>query len=85
MQISTMSAVKAIQIRNVPDELHRTLRSRAGAAGLSLSDYALGELARAASRPEIAEVLLRAESRSGRAVDTDEIVAAVRSDRDERS
>jgi antitoxin FitA len=33
--------VKTIQIRNVPDATHATLRTRAAAAGVSLSDYAL--------------------------------------------
>ncbi|MGH3557998.1 MAG: FitA-like ribbon-helix-helix domain-containing protein, partial [Mycobacterium sp.] len=38
--------MKVIQIRNVPDEVHRTLRTRAAAAGVSLSDYLLDELVR---------------------------------------
>lgn len=79
-----MLSVKAIQIRNVPEALHRTLRARAAAAGVSLSDYALGELRRAASRPEISEVLQRAGTRSGRTISTSVIVDAVRADRDER-
>src|SRR5260370_40630749 len=33
-----------IQIRNVPDALHRRLKSRAALAGMSLSDYPLGEI-----------------------------------------
>lgn len=82
---SNLFPVKAIQIRNVPEDLHSTLRARAAAAGVSLSDYALGELRRAAGRPEVSEVLRRAESRSGRTVSTDAIVAAVRADRDERA
>lgn len=82
---SNRSPMKAIQIRNVPEDLHSTLRARAAAAGVSLSDYALGELRRAAGRPEISEVLRRAESRSGRPVSTDAIVEAVRADRDERA
>jgi antitoxin FitA len=40
-----------IQIRNVPDEVHRTLRARASAAGQSLSDYLLAEVTRVASVP----------------------------------
>jgi plasmid stability protein len=84
MQSGSIVPVKAIQIRNVPDDLHRTLRARAAAAGMSLSDYALDELRSAASRPEIAEVLRRAETRSGTPPETAEIVAAIRADRDER-
>ena len=33
-----------IQIRNVPDDLHRRLKSRAALEGMSLSDYLLGDL-----------------------------------------
>mgnify|MGYP000185609464 CR=1 FL=1 len=35
---------KMIQIRNVPDELHRKLKARAAKAGMSLSDYLLAEV-----------------------------------------
>ena len=73
--------MKTLQIRNVPDETHRELRTRAAAAGMSLSDYALEELQRAASRPSVAEVLRRAGSRSG-GTSTASIVAAVRAGRD---
>lgn len=72
---------RAIQIRNVPDDLHRTLRARAAAAGLSLSDYLLAEIVRVAERPPVAEILTRAAARSGGAR-LDNIVAAVRSGRD---
>jgi antitoxin FitA len=70
-----------IQIRNVPDEVHLTLRSRASAAGQSLSAYLLAELTRVAERPQVADVLARAGARQGGA-STEEIVAAVRSGRD---
>ncbi len=76
-----MDSVKTIQIRKVPDAVHSALRARAGAAGVSLSDYALAELERVAERPAISDVLRRARSRSGGA-DSGEIVAAVRAGRD---
>jgi hypothetical protein len=41
---------KMIQIRHVPDALHRTLRARAARAGMTLSDYLRAELARAAEQ-----------------------------------
>ena len=41
---------KMIQIRHVPDALHRTLRARAARAGMSLSDYLRAELARTAEQ-----------------------------------
>ena len=56
-----MSAM--IQIRNVPDTLHRRLKSRAALAGMSLSDYLLGELRQVAERPTLDELRARLESR----------------------
>lgn len=73
--------MKTIQVRNVPNEVHRTLRTRAAAAGVSLSDFALGELERAAARPPVAELLQRARARAGGA-ERAAIVAAVRAGRD---
>lgn len=70
-----------IQIRNVPDDIHRTLRSRAAAAGVSLSDYLLAEIVRVAERPSVADVLARAAARHG-GVPMSKIVSAVRSGRD---
>jgi plasmid stability protein len=54
-----------IQIRNVPDGLHRRLKSRAALAGMSLSDYLLGEIREVAERPTIEELRLRLERRAG--------------------
>jgi plasmid stability protein len=76
-----MAPVKTIQVRNVPDDVHRALRSRAAAAGVSLSDLALDELQRVARHPPVAELLKRARSRSG-GPKTEAIVAAVRVGRD---
>lgn len=73
--------MKTIQVRNVPDDVHRTLRTRAAAAGISLSDFALGELERVAQRPPVAEVLQRARGRAGGA-ERASIVAAIREGRD---
>ena len=48
---------KMIQVRNVPDELHRALKVRAAEQGLSLSDYILRELESTAAQPTIPEFL----------------------------
>jgi len=48
-----------IQIRNVPDALHRRLKSRAALAGMSLSDYLLNEIRQAAERPTVSELRAR--------------------------
>jgi len=53
-----------VQIRNVPDELHRRLKSRAALAGMSLSDYLLQEIARVAERPSLDELRARLHSRT---------------------
>jgi len=48
-----------IQIRNVPDALHRRLKSRAALEGKSLSDYLLTELRRVAEQPTVEELRQR--------------------------
>src|SRR5258708_36899363 len=54
-----------IQIRNVPDALHRQLKSRAALAGMSLSDYLLSEIRQVAQRPTLDELRARLERRPG--------------------
>jgi plasmid stability protein len=73
---------RMIQIRNVPDDVHRTLKARAAAEGMSLSDYIKRDLVRAAERPTFAELdaRVRARSRSGMAPAT--TVEAIREIRD---
>jgi antitoxin FitA len=80
-QPGSLGGVKTIQVRNVPDDVHRELRTRAAAAGVSLSDFALNELERAARRPQVADVLARARARAG-GTTTEAVVAAVRTGRD---
>ncbi len=70
-----------IQIRNVPDDVHRALRARAAAAGVSLSNYVLDEIVRVAARPPVADVLARAGTRRSGVTGMD-VVAAVRDGRD---
>ena len=54
---------RMIQVRNVPEALHRILRARAANAGMSLSDYLLGELREIAERPTLTEFRQRLHSR----------------------
>ena len=54
---------KMVQIRNVPDALHRTLKARAALSGRTLSDYLLAELERLAARPTREEMLARLHRR----------------------
>jgi antitoxin FitA len=57
------SMARMIQVRNVPDALHRSLKARAAMAGMSLSDYLLGELREIAERPTLAEFRERLHKR----------------------
>ena len=72
-----------IQIRNVPDALHRQLKSRAALAGMSLSDYLLSEIREVAARPTVAELRARLERRSATAPSITP-AQAVRAERDRR-
>jgi plasmid stability protein len=72
---------KAVQIRDVPDDTIAVLRSRAAAAGMSMSEYLRSELVSMAARPTIAEVLARARTRHG-GVPRGEIVRVIREMRD---
>jgi antitoxin FitA len=53
-----------VQIRNVPEALHRQLKSRAALAGMSLSDYLLDEIRQVAERPTIDELRARLRDRT---------------------
>lgn len=53
-----------IQIRNVPDDLHRRLKARAAMAGMSLSEYLLREVRQVAERPTMEEMVRRLETRT---------------------
>jgi antitoxin FitA len=75
--------MKLLQIRNVPDDVHRTLKSRAALAGMSLSEYALAELRRAAERPTRDEILERIAARPKQRLRRPP-AAAVRAERDAR-
>lgn len=55
-------AVPALQIRDMPPDVHRALKARAAAEGLSLSAYALRELTRVAETPTLAELVERVEA-----------------------
>jgi antitoxin FitA len=54
---------KMIQLRNVPDALHRTLKVRAAMAGMSLSDFLLAEIRDIADRPTLDELRERLHGR----------------------
>ncbi|HVI06919.1 MAG TPA: hypothetical protein VND65_01355 [Candidatus Binatia bacterium] len=72
-----------IQIRNVPEKLHRSLKARAALAGMSLSDYLLAEVKEIAGRPTLAEMRERLHRRAPVTVEL-ESARIVREERDAR-
>lgn len=50
---------KMIQLRNVPDDLHRKLKARAATAGMTLSDFLIREAKLIADRPTNEEMIAR--------------------------
>jgi antitoxin FitA len=54
---------KMIQLRHVPDGLHRQLKARAALAGLSLSDFLVREVRKIAEQPTPEEMLQRLSQR----------------------
>ena len=50
---------KMLQIRNVPDDLHRRLKAKSALAGLSMSEYVLREIRKSLTRPTREEVFAR--------------------------
>ncbi|MGE4428416.1 MAG: hypothetical protein AB7G37_18330 [Solirubrobacteraceae bacterium] len=65
-----------IQIRNVPEDVHRTLKARAATSGVSLSDYVLNEVTRVARTPTPDELDARIRARGRAGVRTADILAA---------
>jgi plasmid stability protein len=76
-------AARTIQIRNVPNELHRRLKARAALAGMTLSHYLLHEIRRVAERPSLEELRARLERRSA-VTPSVPPARAVRAERDSR-
>lgn len=74
----------SIQVKDVPDDVHTTLRTRAAAAGMSLQEYLRARLVDEAHTPTLEEVLERAGSRAGGHAPLRAAARAVRSDRDSR-
>jgi len=72
---------KMIQIRNVPDEMHRALKVRASAEGMSLSDYIKKELSWVNETSRLKEAFERAKARGPLGLTTEEIVELIREGR----
>jgi plasmid stability protein len=74
---------KMVQLRNVPEALHRKLKARAALEGMSLSDYLIAEVRRSADRPTVAELRERLARRE-RVAPPVPPAQAVRAERDSR-
>ena len=73
---------KMIQVRNVPESVHRTLKTRAAAAGMSLSDYIKRDLEIAAARPTLEDIDARVSARGPSAVRAGTVIGALREARE---
>lgn len=74
---------KMIQVRNVPDDVHRTLKIRAAAEGISLSDYIKRDLEELAKQATIEEIFADARARGESGITAEEIVSDLRQMRGE--
>lgn len=74
----------SIQIKHVPEDIHRVLRRRAADAGQSLQEYLLARLVDEGRNPTVEEVFAQAGERAGGNVSLVSAAQAVRADRDAR-
>jgi antitoxin FitA len=72
-----------VQLRNVPDDVHRKLKARAAGEGLTMSDYVLREVRKALERPTREELLARLAARPVRRLRTSP-TAVLRRERERR-
>jgi hypothetical protein len=78
-RVNVLHMSKMIQIRNVPDELHRNLKQRAALAGMSMSDYIKQELDRKSRKSTIKEIGARSRGRSaGSTLTSEDVVNTIR-------
>lgn len=73
---------KVVQVRDVPEEVHAELTAQADRAGLSLNRFVLGEFERIARRGRNAEIFADAARETGPRPSLEQIVSAIREDRD---
>jgi antitoxin FitA len=74
--------VPNVQVRDVPDDVHRRLKAQAALAGQSLNEYLLARMSELARLPTVPELAQRIRERS--AYDGPSSAAVLREDRDRR-
>lgn len=82
MHSASMGRVANVQIRDVPDDVHRRLKSQAALSGLSLNEYLLARMAEIARTPTVPELADRIRRLSG--YDGPSSAAVIREARDSR-
>ena len=68
MHFASMRVVASLQVRDVPEDVHRRLKSQAALAGQSLNEFMLArmsEIARVPTVPELAEHIRRRQPYTG--------------------
>ena len=82
-RINVEDMSKMIQVRNVPDEMHRALKMQAAAEGISLSDYIKRELGVVSGLRTFDEIAARAKARGPSKVKSETIIEILRESRGE--
>jgi hypothetical protein len=81
MQIASMAPVANVQIRDVPDHVHRRLKSQAALAGQSLNEFLLARLSEQAHLLTVPELIARIREREP--YEGPSLAAEIRADRDQ--
>lgn len=74
----------SIQIKGVPDQVHRRLKERAMSRGQSLQEYLLDLLTAEAGQPTLDELFARIDQHTDGNADFASAAQAIRADRDSR-
>ena len=82
MHFAIVGTMPNVQVRHVPDDVHRRLKSQAALAGQSLNEFLLARMTDIASVPTVAEVAERIRQRP--AYDGPSSATAIREERDRR-
>jgi plasmid stability protein len=79
--VNVVHMSKMIQVRNVPDEMHRALKTSAAAEGISLSDYIKRELGGITAKASLDEIDERVRARGPSKVKRESIIRILRESR----
>ncbi len=80
-QVNVVHMSKMIQVRNVPDEMHRALKASAAAEGISLSDYIKRELGGITAKAGLEEIDARVRARGPSKVRRETVLRILRESR----